>query len=140
MAVTASVVNVDKIRTLRRAEEHVAQIEDDLKAARAEVARHVEDALSDFERDGIQNVTVDGRVFYLHRVLRVSARRETGGAKAVTAALRDEGLDDLVHDAYSSQTLAAWVREREKLGEALPARIEPLRNVYEQCSVRNRTA
>lgn len=133
-------MNVDKIRTLRRAEERVEQIEADLKAARAELSDCVDDVLSDFEHDGIQNVTVDGRVFYLHRTLRVSARRETGGAKAVTAALKEEGLDDLVHDAYSSQTLAAWVREREKLGEPLPARVEPLLNVYEQFSVRNRTA
>lgn len=79
-----------------------------------------------------------GRSVYVHRQL--WARAISGREAALHAALTRHGLGDMVRETVSTQTLSAWVREQEKLGEELPRDVQEALDARIIHSIRTRRA
>ncbi len=71
---------------------------------------------------------------YLHR--QVWASPAEGKERTdVAAALVAAGMGELVNPNYNSNTLSAWVRERVKADEAIPAGLADVLNITERIEV-----
>lgn len=134
--------NADLLRFVeldRRIKAHEDEIET-LKEKR----RALEERLIDnMTQAGLQRVTVDGVTVYIDRKLWAGANGE--GMPALVAALREEGLDEMVTESAGAQRLSAWVREHdpqkcdspEVVVSRLPERIRPfirVSEVYKLCA------
>ncbi len=77
---------------------------------------------------------------YLSREVFASlAPEENGGHEEAHAALRRNGLGYMVKDGVNANTLRAYVREREGLGEEIPRDLRPSIRVTEVFRVRVRS-
>lgn len=90
------------------------------KAIAAERADVEKELLEDFERDGIQNMTVDGRQVYLRHTVRYSAPDK----QAARAALEHAGMEDFLEYTFNIQSVSAELRRRDRDGEAVPADLQ----------------
>lgn len=88
-----------------------------------------------FTADGTDGVTVDGRRAYLHTEL-WPVRREGMTAEHVIAALRADGLGDLVTENVNANTLASTVRQIVDGGDVLPDHLAAVLTVSPKMSVR----
>ena len=89
-----------------------------------------------FVNAGVQNVQVDGKKVYLARNL--WARFITGDSEAeaemAVRRLREHNLGWMVKPGVNSQTLSAWVREREaEMGLDYDAFQEYMGTVFGEC-------
>jgi hypothetical protein len=75
----------------------------------------------------------DGTTLYAHRQVWAS---HGGDAQRAVSALRSAGLDELV--TVNSQTLSAWVRERQANGEEIPPEVGEAILITERTSLRTR--
>ncbi len=64
-----------------------------------------------FERDGIQNMKIEGRVAYLHQQLFASA---ANGQEPLVDFLKSAGGEDMIKESVHAQTLSSWARELVK--------------------------
>lgn len=129
---------LDRLDALRSRK---AQLDDEVKDVSAELGAVQEALVSQFAQHGLQNLKLtDGRTFYLQPSLWAYAKPQDqgGGKDAVITALRAEGMDDLVSETYNTSTLSAWVRERRKLGEPLPAGLDAVLDIVAKQEVRVR--
>lgn len=79
---------------------------------------------------------VNGLVVYVRRDVRAGPNE--GDYAALNAALRCAGLEDLIQERPNPQTLAAFVREQEALGNELPTPLKDSLKISEIYSVRTR--
>lgn len=104
-------MNTDQIRTLARLDAEIVVASarvDDLKKERERVHEKV---LGSFEADGVQNVRIDDRTWYLRRD--VWARPKTGQSDRMVALLKaDDETAALVSDSVNASKLSAYVREQ----------------------------
>lgn len=110
-----------------------------LDSVKEEIAQLQDKLLKDFEREGVANLTVDGRTVYLHRQLWARARPEVERHE-ITSALKRAGLGQFVSESFNMQTLSAWVRELEAAEEALPPELSDVLTTSEVWSLRVRKA
>ena len=81
----------------------------------------------------IQQQRVNGATIYPHRQVWAS---HGGDPQRAVAAMRSAGLDDLI--TVNSQTLSAWVRERQANDEPLPAKVAEAILITERVSLRTK--
>ena len=112
------------------------ELESQLKEAKAESGHLEAMLLEKFAESGIASIKVDGLTVYLHRQL--WAGPIDGNYIAACEALQAVGLGDMVEPRFNTNTLSAWVRERDKEGEALPPTLSEAIKVTEQFSIRTR--
>lgn len=96
--------------------------------------------LREFERSGLQRLTVDGRTVYLRREVKAFKAK---GVKTedLLDGLRAAGLTDYVKESYSAQSLTGLAKtwDREEHGEEaeqMPPELEGLLTVQEKFDVR----
>lgn len=89
-----------------------------------------------FEKAGVQSVKVDGNSVYIMRQLWASAK--DGDRQAVCAALKKGGMEDYVAENFNTQSLSAYVRELDGLGDPLPDGLKECVQVVEKFSIRVR--
>jgi hypothetical protein len=115
----------------------LADLERELKAKLDEVQKskaEIEPQIMDhWANHGIESQRVNGVTIYPHRQVWAS---HGGDPQRAVAAMRAVGLDDLV--TVNSQTLSAWVREKQANGEAIPPEVEGAIIVTERVSLRTR--
>lgn len=118
-------MNVDDIKrfvAIKKELDDIAIKEAELKQERLALEQII---LAEFEQQGVQSMRVDGRTVSLVRTVYARANPETGGLEALAQALRENGLGDLVKDSVNANSLAAYVRELEKLEIPIPDTISP---------------
>lgn len=92
-----------------------------------------QDILAIFEREGVQSIRSNGRTYSLRRDVYANCPAEL--TDDLLAALHHLGLDNLAQTRVLPQTLTAYVRERERLKEPIPAELQPLITVAEKFRV-----
>ena len=86
-----------------------------------------------------QNFTRAGMMFCLTTKTHASAT--AGRKEELFAALRGEGFGDLVYETVNANSLSAFVKEQiSENGDALPAWLDGLVNVFEKTTVGVRKA
>lgn len=88
-----------------------------------------------------QNFTRAGMMFCLTTKTHASASASAGRKEELFAALRGEGYGDLVYETVNANSLSAFVKEQiSENGDALPAWLDGLVNVFEKTTVGVRKA
>ena len=128
---------LDKLRQLK------ADAEAELKDITAELTAIQEVLVPQFMAAGMQSQKLaDGRTFYLRKEEWAYPKSvENGGGRGsagVLEALVASGLGDMVHETYNTQTLSAYVREKERAGEELPAPLVEAIDVVVKTEIRVR--
>lgn len=107
------------IRTIRRyceLENERSKLDDALKAVKAKLDELEPAVLDYFQRQGLDRVSLDGRTLYLRRDV-YAGRAEGVDSEAACAALEAAGFGEFVKRGVVTQSLSAFLREREKDGE-----------------------
>lgn len=126
----------DQLRALRDAKAEAEQRLKEINAEIDEVDYRLSELMAETET---QNFTRAGMMFCLTTKTRASA---TAGRKdELFSALRGEGYGDLVYETVNANSLSAFVKEQiAENGDALPAWLEGLVNVFEKTGVSLRKA
>lgn len=104
-------MNTDQIRTLARLDAEIVVASATVDRLKKERERVHEKVLGSFEADGVQNVRLDDRTWYLRRD--VWARPKAGRGDQMLALLKaDEETAPLVTDSANASKLSAYVREK----------------------------
>lgn len=104
-------MNTDDIRSMQAIDGQIDTLEAsiaDLKKRREKVHETI---INSFEREGVQNIRVDGRTFYLRRDVWARAKRGQND-RLLEVLRRDDDTAPLVKSSASASSLAAYVRER----------------------------
>ena len=126
----------DRLRALRDEKAEAEQRVKEINAKIDEVDYRLSELMAESET---QNFTRAGTMFCLTTKTRASAM---AGRKAeLYSALRGEGYGDLVYETVNANSLSAFVKEQiAENGDALPAWLNGLVNVFEKTSVSLRKA
>ena len=136
LALLARFVALEKAK--RDLEARLDAVKEEQKAVEETIFREVFEAGFVF-----QSITLDGMTVYLHRQLWAGAKQ--GEKEGLIYALKESGLVDMVSETFNTNTLSAWVRERQQEGgyqdigsliAALPSRIGEHITVSEKFSLR----
>lgn len=123
-------VDLDAVRELIRLRERKSELNGKLSDVEDRLKKLTPILLDEFAQAGVQRITVDGKTIYHSR--RVWVGRADGvDLEEFMDVLREEGLGDLVKASVNSQTISAWYREQEDLGEPIPDRLSEVMKVSE---------
>lgn len=140
-----------KLKRFAALTEQCKDMEDKLKAAKAEMDALEPDIIEEMADAGLQNAKINGRTYYIRRSL-YAGPAEGFDKVGVALALKQAGLHDYVTETYNSSSLSAYVRsvvKEHEDGEALdpgqivsllPAPLQPALYVGEQFKLANRSA
>ena len=131
----------DVQRRNRLAELHIEKksLDAQTKKVNSEIAVLEPQVADDFAEQGVQNIRTNKGLLYLQKELHPSlVRGEDGSLDEAHQALRDHGLESLIKEAVNSQTLRAYVNERDKTQEPIPEGLQPYINIHEVYKVRFR--
>jgi hypothetical protein len=92
--------------------------------------------LDEMQNNQMDRMHLDGQTIYMHRIL--TSKAKGGNRNAVVAALKAEGLGDLVAEGYNANSLSAWVREQLAADEPLPPLLAATLDLEEIVSIRGR--
>lgn len=116
------------------------KLEDQLRSAKDEIASLEESMRNMMQENSIDRlpVTVGNEkiTLYLHRQL--WAKPKGGDKNELLRVLKTCGLSDLVQEAYNSNSLSAYVRERLASGQDLQPTLDKALFLDEVISVRGR--
>jgi hypothetical protein len=126
--------NIKKFVSLIKAKKHT---EANLDAIKDELKSLEDGIMTDFEKSGMKNCSVDGMTVYIHRTLGVQPKVDKAD---VVRALKACGIgDEYVKEDYNTNSLAAYIREAAKEERELPVPLRDAINVVEVFSVRATT-
>ena len=102
------------------------QLEARLKEINAERDRITQHVLDRWAEDGVSSMKVDGKTVYMRRSIyaRILDREH------VAEAMREAGLASML--TPNTNTLSAWIREKEENGEPLPPSLDGIVGTYER--------
>lgn len=101
-------------------------LEAQLKAVNAERDHITQSILDRWSEDGTQSIKLDGKTVYLRR----SIYAKVLDREHVAEAMREAGLDSML--TPNTNTLSAWLREKEENGEPLPPGLDGIVGTYER--------
>lgn len=137
--VTSVTTELEGVRRLIALHEEIEDLEDKLKAAKAERSAIADLVLQDFQRQGVSKTTVNGKTAYLLR--QVWANVAEGQFEALKEALLQLNAGDIVKETINTQSLSAFVREFEPDDQGLPglpAELRGLVKISEKFDIRVR--
>ena len=108
-------------------------IEEELKVLKEELAHLSNMILEVFERDGQKSATIMGKTIYIRRQL--WARAKDKNYVAACAALKKCGLEGYVEERFNTNSISAYVRERDKANEPLPKELQDTLEISTEVSV-----
>ena len=121
----------DTLRALRDEKAEAEQRLKEINAAIDEADYRLSELMAETET---QNFTRAGMMFCLTTKTRASAT--AGRKEGLFSALRGAGFGDLVYETVNANSLSAFVKEQiAENGDALPAWLDGLVNVFEKTSV-----
>ena len=121
-------MNTENLKQFLALQQERAEIEARDKELAAQLACLEKQILTEFERTGINSVSIDGKVLFLYRKL--VSRAKDGDKGRLIKAMRECGMAEYVKDdpTYNTQSVEAWVRAQLDEGQPLP---EPLKEALE---------
>lgn len=126
----------DTLRSLREEKSETELRLKEINAAIDEADYRLSELMAETET---QNFTRAGMMFCLTSKTRASAT--AGRKEELFSALRSAGFGDLVYETVNANSLSAFVKEQiAENGDALPAWLSGLVNVFEKTSVSLRKA
>lgn len=126
----------DTLRSLREEKSEAELRLKEINAAIDEADYRLSELMAETET---QNFTRAGMMFCLTSKTRASAT--AGRKEELFSALRSAGFGDLVYETVNANSLSAFVKEQiAENGDALPAWLDGLVNVFEKTSVSLRKA
>jgi len=104
------------------------ELKNEMSLISGEISSLTEEMLPLMQSENLQRLTLHGKTVFLRRQLWASAARtmdtETGEEVADTeraiAALKDAGMDHMVKETFSTQSLSAWARELPEDDNMMP--------------------
>lgn len=132
-AETAPITGTDDLRHLLALRQDKEAHENALKGINAEIDTIQARILDRWVDDGVDSMRVDGKTVSLRR----SVYAKVLDREHIAEALREAGLESML--TPNTNTLSAWLREREEREEPLPPSLEGIVGTYERfsLSVRN---
>lgn len=117
---------MDDLKRLLSLRQEKETHEDALKGINAEIDTIQTRILDRWSEDGVDSMRVNGKTVYLRRSLyaRVLDRQN------IAEAMREAGLDSML--TPNTNTLSAWLREREDQDLPLPPSLEGIVGTYER--------
>lgn len=102
------------------------ELEARLKTVNSEREHITQTILDRWSEDGTQSIKLDGKTVYLRR----SVYAKVLDREHVAEALREAGLDSML--TPNTNTLSAWLREKEENGEPMPPGLDGIVGTYER--------
>ena len=115
------------------------QLESRLEEVKAAL-RDLQDPISDhFEREALQNCSIDGGTVYRHRQVFASLIPDSQGCyDQAHQALRQAGMAHIIQTTVNHQDLITWVRDLEEREAPLPREVQTHIKVSEVFQMRER--
>ena len=129
-------MNTEELKRFISLEERRRQLETEIDTVKAEAAQLEQLLLPEFERSGVEKVSMDGRTVYLERKL--WAKAKDGNKAAVCKALKRAHLGDFVEETFNTNSLSAYVRELDREERPLPSSLRDVLEVSEVFKLRTR--
>jgi len=129
-------MNTEELKRFVALEERRRQLEAEVDTLKAEAAELEQRLLPQFEQEGFEKITVDGRTVYVER--RLWAKAKDGDKAAVCKALKRARLGDYVEETFNTNSLSAYVRELDREDRALPPSLREVLEVSEVFKLRTR--
>lgn len=129
-------MNMEQLRRFVEIEEIRKSLESQIEQLKAEAAQLESLILTDFEHDGVDRVTLDGKTIFIERRLWASAKN--GDKQALCKALKRARLSEFVQETFNSQSLSALVREWDREGRPIPPSLREVLEVSEVFKLRTR--
>ena len=111
-------MNTEELKRFIALEERRRQLETEIDVVKAEAAQLEQLLLPEFERNGLEKVSIDGRTVYLERKL--WAKAKDGDKAAVCKVLKRAHLGDFVEETFNTNSLSGYVRELDREEKPLP--------------------
>lgn len=116
----------------------------ELEAKLASVKKKLEDAeqevLTFFEETGMERISAGGRTIYIRRELNAAKADDSVTPEQIGEALAAAGLDIYYPHRVNWQSLSAFLREREKEGQGIPAELASVVRLSERFKIGSRTS
>ena len=129
-------MNTEELKRFIALEERRRQLETEIDIVRSEAAQLEQLLLPEFERNGLEKVSFDGRTVYLERKL--WAKAKDGNKAAVCKALKRAHLGDFVEETFNTNSLSAYVRELDREDRPLPPSLRDVVEISEVFKLRTR--
>lgn len=121
---------MERVKRFAALSKRKGDVEGELDSIKGQLAALEATLLEDFGTHGVQNLSVDGMTVYLM----TQTWAKAPDIDKLGSQLSEADAAFLIQRKVNTQTLSAWVRERKKMGEAIPDSIE----VSENMSIRAR--
>ena len=129
-------MNTEELKRFVALEERRRQLEAEVDTIKAEATELEQRLLPQFEQEGFEKISVDGRTVYVERKLWAKAR--DGNKAAVCKALKRARLGDYVEETFNTNSLSAYVRELDREERPLPPSLREVLEVSEVFKLRTR--
>ena len=129
-------MNTEDLKQFIALDERRRQLEAEIDTVKAEAAQLEQALLPEFERDGLERVSIDGKTVYLERKL--WAKAKDGDKAAVCKALKRAHLGDYVEETFNTNSLSAYVRELDREDRELPPSLREVLEISEVFKLRTR--
>ncbi len=131
-------MNQEQLKRYVELEHERRDLDDRLKAVKAETEKLAASLLDQFAEAGMQSARVNGLTVYVHRQLWASAVE--GNYEAACQALRASGHGEFVQERFNTNQISALAREMDKNGETLPVEWDGPIKVAETFQLRTQKA
>jgi len=129
-------MNTEELKRFVALEERRRQLEAEVDTIKAEATELEQRLLPQFEQEGFEKISIDGRTVYVERKLWAKAR--DGNKAAVCKALKRARLGDYVEETFNTNSLSAYVRELDREERPLPPSLREVLEVSEVFKLRTR--
>jgi hypothetical protein len=129
-------MNTEELKRFVALDERRHELEAEIDTIKAEAAELEQRLLPEFERSGMERVSIDGRTVYIERKL--WAKAKAGDRAAVCKALKRCRLGDYVEETFNTNSLSAYVRELDREERQMPPTLAAVLDVSEVFKLRTR--
>jgi hypothetical protein len=129
-------MNTGQLKRFVALEARRKELEQEIDTIKAEAAELEQSLMPEFEQEGVDRISVDGRTVYVERKL--WAKAKNGDKQAVCTALKRARLGDFVQLSYNSNSLSGFIRELDREGRAMSPGLAKVLEVSEVFKLRTR--
>lgn len=129
-------MNTEELKRFVALEERRRQLEAEVDTIKADAAELEQLLLPQFEQEGFEKISIDGRTVYVERKL--WAKAKDGNKAAVCKALKRARLGDYVEETFNTNSLSAYVRDLDREERPLPPSLREVLEVSEVFKLRTR--
>ena len=129
-------MNSEQLKRFVALEERRRELEGEIDRIKSEATELEQVLMPQFEQEGVERISIDGRTVYVERKL--WAKAKDGDKAAVCKALKRARLGDYVEETFNANSLSAYVRELDREERPLPPSLREVLEVSEVFHLRTR--